>query len=799
LDRKSENVSNFYNQMTNKFNIVGKNFARTDAYEKVTGRARYAADLTFPNMLLAGQKRVPTAHGKILAINTEEAEKLDGIEAIITYRDIPGKNVTGLVQKDQPILAFDKIYCPADVVAIVVGSDKKVIDKALSKIDIVYKEEPILSDYTKALDSDAPLIHPENRSNLVVHYPLRKGNIDKGFRESDIVIERTYSTPAIEHAYIEPECVIAVPDFRKDVYKIYGSIQNPFTCRRIVAEVMGLPLTKIHVIQNELGGSFGGKDDTMDILAARACVSSCRIKKPVKILLSREESIIESYKRHPYTMKYKVGITKQGLLKAMKIDILADAGAYASMSPFVTWRSVVQATGPYEVEHVHTDIRAVYSNNPYTGAMRGFGSPQIIFAQESLMDELADLIGITPLEIRKLNGYKQNSTTASGQVLNQHTVSLHEVIDKAVLESGYINKLKANRQQTIDISDHLYLDNDEFIDGDTTRTGIGMACSFRGCSLGAEGIDATGALISVQNDGSVYLISGLAENGQGLRMTFSMVAAEVLGINPEEIYYLEQDTSRIADGGPTVASRSTLVGGEAVKDAAERVRSRIESVLTSFWNVKKSSKFIFSNGFIRIADSKKSVSFSEACKQAYLNGVNLSAYGWFKGPNVDWNEEVGQGPAYFTYVYGCQIADVQVDVASGKIYVKRVTAVHDAGKIINPLSALGQVYGGVTQGAGYGTIEEVIVKDAVIENINLDEYLIPTSMDIGSIKAFFVENPDKFGPWGGKSLGEPTLEITAAAISNAVANALGKRFYHLPLDLEQIKIGKTLHQIKGGV
>ena len=785
--------------MKNKFTIVGKNLARTDAYEKVTGRAQYAADITFPNMLLSGQKRVPVAHGKILAIHPEEAEKMEGIEAIITYKDIPGKNITGVVKKDQPIFAFDKIHCPAEIVAMVVGSNKKSIEKALTKIEIEYEEEPILSDYRRALDPDAPLIHPESGSNLVVHYPLRKGNVDKGFKDSEIVIERTYTTPAIEHAYIEPECVVAVPDFRKDIYKVYGSIQNPFTCRRIVAEVMGLPLTHIHVIQNELGGSFGGKDDTMDFLAARACVAARKVGQPVKILLTREESIIESYKRHPYTMHYKVGITKQGQLKAMKIDILADAGAYASMSPFVTWRSVVQATGPYEVEHVQTDVRAVYSNNPYTGAMRGFGSPQIIFAQESLMDELAQMCGITPLDIRKINGYKQNSTTASGQVLNQHAVSLHKVIDKAVKESGFHKKYKKRQSVSLDKSEHMYLNDGEFIDGDTVKTGIGIACSFRGCSLGAEGIDATGALISVQNDGSVYLISGLAENGQGLRMTFSMVAAEVLGIDPDDIYYLEQDTSRISDGGPTVASRSTLVGGEAVKDAAEKVRSRIESVLISLWDLKRNSRFQFSEGFIRTADSKKRITFAEACKEAYLKGVNLSAYGWFKGPDVDWDEEIGQGSAYFTYVYGCQVADVEVDVASGKIFVKQVTAVHDAGRIINPLGATGQVYGGVTQGAGYGTIEEVLVKNAVIENNNLDEYLIPTSMDIGEIKAFFVENPDKFGPWGGKSLGEPTLEITAAAVSNAVANALGRRFYHLPLDLEQIKTGKTLHKIRGGM
>ncbi len=782
-----------------KFSIVGKELPRTDAYEKVTGRAQYAADISFPDMCITAQKYISLAHGIIKKIDISKAEKVPGIEAIITSKDVPGQNLSGVIKCDQPVFSYNKIYCPADVVALVVGADKDSIKKALSLINLETEELPILTEYAKALDKDAPLIHPDNKTNLINHYPLRKGDVEKGFAESDIILERTYTTPAVEHAYIEPECITAVPDFRRDVYKIYGSVQNPFTCRRLVATVMNVPLTNIHIIQNELGGSFGGKDDTMDILAARACVACKKVGKPVRIQLSREESINESYKRHPYTMQYKVGVSSRGILKAMKIDIIADGGAYTSMSPFVTWRSVVQATGPYVVENVQTDARAVYTNNPYTGAFRGFGSPQIIFAQESLMDEIAEKLNMSPLEFRRINGYKQNSQTASGQALSGHVVSLNKVMDKAVIEANFntkYNESKSKNDNNIADSENLILRDEQYLSGSKIKKGIGLACSFRGCSLGAEGVDATGALISIQKDGSVYLISGLAENGQGLRMTFSMVAAEVLGILPDDIYYLEQDTSRIADGGPTVASRSTLVGGEAVKAAADIVRKRIEKMLINEWKLGLEATFDFADHYISHEETGHKITFSEACNKAYMNGINLNAYGWFKAPDVNWNEEIGQGPAYFTYVYGCQIAEVEVEIGSGKIFVKTVTAVHDSGRIINKLGALGQIYGGVSQGAGYGIMEEVIVKNAEIQNINFDEYLIPTSVDIGEIKAFFVENPDTFGPFGGKSLGEPALELTAAAINNAVANALGKRFYNLPLDLEQIKTGKTLHQIK---
>ncbi|MBC8313424.1 MAG: xanthine dehydrogenase family protein [Candidatus Cloacimonetes bacterium] len=784
---------------------MGKDIPRTDAYEKVTGRAIFGADLKFSEMLFTAQKRINSAHAKIKNIKISEALKVEGIKTIVTYKDIPGENLVGTVKNDQPIFAHKKVRYPGDVIALVVGKNRQAVQTALKKIEVDYKELPVLSNPQNALDKDAPLIHPENGTNQIVHYPLRKGDVEKGFQQADFILEKEYSTQFVEHAYVEPEVVIAVPDYRKDVYKIYGSIQNPFTTRRIVARVMNLSLNKIRIIQSEIGGSFGGKDDIMNILAARACVACKKVGKPVKIVLTREESIQDGYKRHPYFMNYKVGFLKSGRVISMKIDILADGGAYVSMSPFVTWRSVVQATGPYQIENISTDVLAVYTNNPYTGAMRGFGSPQIIFAQESLMDEIAEKLELNPIEIRKINGYKRNSFTASNQKLNGHKVSLFEVIEKAVSESDFLKKYERNKKSIPkQLQDNSKFEQNKFIlkdknfliDSKTKFKGIGLACSFRGCSLGAEGVDATGAMVSILNDGSVYLLSGLAENGQGLRTTFSIIVAEIFGINPEDIYYLEQDTGTIPDGGPTVASRSTLVGGEASKNAAEKVQKRIENILIKEWHLKGKIEFVFENYQILEKNSQKKISFSDACMLAYQNGINLAAYGWFKAPDVSWDEKKGRGPAYFTYVYGCQVAEVEVDITTGKVFVENITAVHDIGKIINKLGAEGQVFGGTTMGAGYGILEEIIVKKGKIQNLNFNEYLIPTSLDVGKIKAIFLENTDKFGPWGAKSLGEPTLELTAAAINNAASNAIGKRFYNLPLDLEQIKLGKCLYEIK---
>ncbi len=820
-------------KMNREFSKVGKPVVRQDGLGKVTGQAKFADDYRFPGQLYGVMVRLPVSHAEINKIDYRDVRSEPGLWTTCDAGDIPGTNIVGLVRQDQPVFCNEKIVTPGDVVAMLVGESPAALIPLRNKIIIDYTPLPVLTDPCKALESDAPLIHPQNKNNLIVHYPLRKGNVETGFAESDFILEQTYTTPQVEHAYIEPEAVIALPQEGNKGIKIIGSIQNPFSARKIVAAVLGWPLARVRVQQAELGGSFGGKDDLMCILSARAAVGALKAGRPVKICYSREESIMESYKRHPYVMHYKVGFNREGKIKAMKIDILADGGAYASMSPFVTWRSVVQATGPYEIENVWTDVRAVYTNNPYTGAMRGFGSPQPIFAQESLMDEIAIKLGMSPDEIRRINGLRLGSITASGQKLGDHDVNLVKVLEIAVKHSNFISKWKKNqennqkllrgvqkreagklgswevkktedgRQMTAettanqkllrgspDASRGGFLENSP--PGRRRQKGIGLAVSYRGCSLGAEGIDAAAAYLSVQSDGSVYLLSGLAENGQGLRTTFSIIAAEVLGISVEDIYYLELDTGHVPDSGPTVASRSTLMGGGAVKAAAEIVRQRLEELLKKQWNLPD-GEFTFKNHRVSLKDKKKKViSFAELCGLAYNNAVNLAAVGWYQGPKVHWDEAVGQGPAYFTYVYGCQVAEVTVDGVTGEVFIDRVVAVHDPGTVINLLGAQGQVYGGVTQGAGYGIWEEISTSRGFIRELNFDQYLIPTSKDIGEIIPIFVESKEKYGPWGGKSLGEPTLELTAAAAANAVRNAVGTRYFNLPLNLEEILLQKKL-------
>ncbi|MFA5781921.1 MAG: molybdopterin cofactor-binding domain-containing protein, partial [Bacteroidales bacterium] len=762
-------------------NIIGKKVTRIDGYEKVTGKAVYGDDLKLHGMLYAANRYTDIPAGKITRLDISKAEKIEGVEAIALYKDIPGKKRLGPIRHDHYILVNDEVFYIGDVVAVVAAKTKEIAYTAAEAIEIEYEPIEGIFDPAEAVKPTARLIHADFKSNIVNHYPVRKGDVNKGFGQSDNIIEREYRTGFHEHAYIEPETVTAVPDPTTKGYKIYGSIQNPFTTRKIVSLFMGLNLNRVNVYGSTIGGSFGGKDDIINYMACRAALLTKMTGKPVKLTYTREESIRESYKRHPYILNYKVGFNNDGILKAMKIDIIADSGAYSSQSFFVTWRSVVQATGPYEIENVETDIRSVYTNNSYTAAFRGFGSPQIIFAQESLMDEIAAICKISPLEIRRINGYKQGSITASGQKLTEHKVSLNEVIEKAIEKSDYKNKIEEYKKQNENGARYKY--------------GIGLACSYRGCSLGAEGIDATSAIVSVQADGSVYVLAGLNENGQGMRTTFCQIAAEVLGTTLDKVVFLEPQTANIPDGGPTVASRATLTGGNAVIDASQNIKKTIFNIIKDELKVHNIDETVWENGLISRKQPSPDIEpiyFEKAVEMSFKAGVNLSAYGWFKAPDVSWDEETGQGNAYFTYVYACQVAEIKVDTLTGKIEVLKVTAVHDVGKVINRLGIEGQVYGGVAQGIGYAVLEDFNIQNGIIKSPNLDEYLIPTIKDIHEIDPVLIENPDKYGPFGAKSIGEPTLELASAAINNAMKFATGKYFYQIPLTLERVYLGKNL-------
>ena len=758
--------------------MIGNKVQRIDGVEKVTGRAIYGDDIKLNGLLHAACRYTDIPAGKIKSVDISKAQDLPGVRAIALFEDVPGDQKVGPIRADQLVIVNDEVFYSGDVIAVVAADTRKQAQAAADHILVEYEPFTPISDPEEAIKEGARLVHSDYDSNVVLHYPLRRGDVDAGFADSDTVLERTYRTGFHEHAYIETESLTAVPAPSGKSIDILGSIQNPYTTRRIVSAFLGMPLGGVVVKTSTLGGSFGGKDDTVNCVACRAALMARITGRPVKLTLPREESIKESYKRHPYVMTYKAGFTKEGILKAMKIDILVDSGAYSSQSFFVTWRSVVQATGPYAIPNVSTDITTVYTNNTYTGAYRGYGSPQIIYAQESLMDEIASVCGISPIELRKRNGYKQNDITATGQKLSGHTVSLTEVMEKAADSISFEEK-RAEFAAKNAASERF-------------KYGIGMACSFRGCSLGAEGTDASCAMLRIWPDGSISLGTAVSENGQGLSTTMCMTAAEALGVEMDRFQFLAPQTDTMPDGGPTVASRGTIVGGNAVIDAARQVKEVLFDFIKGELGVNELAETSWADSKISAESTGKSVSFDDAVARASQAGCPLDATGWFHAPEVSFDEETGQGNAYFTYVYGCQIAEVKLDSYTGKLEVIHISAAHDAGKVINPLAHKGQIYGGIAQGMGYGIFEDYNIQNGDVKSLNFDEYLIPTIKDMPTVDAILVENPDADGPYGAKSIGEPTLELTAAAVNNAFASAAGTFNYQQPLTLEQAFLGYNL-------
>jgi CO/xanthine dehydrogenase Mo-binding subunit len=763
--------------MGDKKSLVGKSVPRVDAREKVTGAAVYGQDIFMDGMLFARVKRAEFPHAKISGIDTSRARRLAGVAAVATAKDIPGEKTFGTVIRDNRPIADDRVRYLGDAVAVVAAESEAVAERAVDLITVKYEELPAVFDPREALKAGAPEIH--EGGNLIIHHKTRKGSVEEGFKASDLIIERSYSTQRIEHTYLETECVIAYLQ-ADGTLVVKGSHQNIYSIRSSVSRFLGLPLSKVRIVQACLGGSFGGKDDSMSVLSCRAGLLALITGRPVKITNSREDSILESYKRHPYFLDYRVGLKNDGTLQAMEIKIVADGGAYASMTPFVTWRSAVHATGPYRVPHVKTDVYGAYTNNTYTGAMRGFGSPQITFAYESLMDEIADEIGMDPYELRLKNALRDNDITATGQKLT-HRVSVSEALTMTARAAGWREKRKGFPERNANRA---------------RRRGIGLACSYRGVALGAEGVDATGAIVKVHSDGSIDLTTGLVEMGQGLKTVFSQIAAHELGVPLERIHYTESDTSTITDGGPTVASRSTIMGGSAVRKAAVAVRGKLFKIVGEKLGASP-PELVAADDKIFVKDNPdRAVAFDEAVSIALAKGEHLSSFAWHVSPSIWWSEEEGRGDAYFTYVYGCQVAEVEVDIETGKIDVVNVWAAHDMGTAINPEAVKGQIYGGVAMGIGYGILEEVELADGVTETMNMDEYLIPTSMDVGKIEAFIIEHEDACGPYGAKCIAEPTAELCAGAIANAVFHATGRRIREIPINLERVVLGYKLTKKK---
>ncbi|HBY57677.1 MAG TPA: xanthine dehydrogenase [Candidatus Atribacteria bacterium] len=762
------------------YKIVNKSVERIDVYEKVTGKAKYGADLNCGSQLYAKTVYSRYPHAKILKIDTKEAEGLEGVIMVITAKDVPGNNI---MFGKFPVLAQNEVKYIGDGVAVVAAESKEIAEKAAKLVRVEYEELPGVFDLEEAKVENSKRVHSEIENNFIEHshHLLRSGDVEKGFKEAEVILERTYRTQFVDQAYIEPEAVIVLPDPYKIGVEIHGSIQNPYTIRENVATVLGLKINQVRVIQSTIGGSFGGKDESVMLMAARCAVIALKTGRPVKMVLTREESFLESSKRHPFQANYKIGAKKDGSIVAVENKVYVQGGAYNNKASFANWRASIHAAGPYTIPHIKTDIYGLYTHTIYGGAYRGFSAPQMVFATESLIDELAEELKMSPQEIRLKNCLKPGDEMGTGQILlpGKIPAPLEKMIREICRKTDFESKRKKYIQEREGFN--------------PLKKGIGLSCTFRGAGLGGEGIDTASATVTIDIDGSILIQSGLVEMGQGMRTAHAQIVAEVLGVSLDRITFGNTDTAVTMDSGATVASRGILAGGNAMLIAATELLQRLHQQASimlncNIENLISENEFIFNK-----SKPDKKLTFEEVVKECLKGqGLSLSAQGWYNPGPEKLSPETGRGKAYPTYSYGTAVAELRVDVQTGKINVEKITAAYEIGKAINPQIAKSQFYGGILQGVGYAIMEEMRTKDGYLKTKNFDDFLIPSSADMPEMEVTIYESDDPVGPFGAKSVGELGIELIAPALANALYNATGKRIRELPLNLERVLLGKTL-------
>jgi len=748
---------------------IGENVVRVDSLEKVLGNPVYTADLIPKGTIYAKLFHSSIPHGIVKRMDLGAARSHPGVLGVLTSKDIPGLNESSAVLPDRQLFSDPVVRSTGDILGAVIAETSPSASDAAAKITVDYERLPTIFDPIKALEAGAVKVH--EKGNIARQMRIRKGNVEEGFSRSDIVFEKTYRTQFQDAAPLEPEVGLAIPE--DGGVRVIGSMQSPHHTQAAVAKVLKLPPEKVRVIQAVTGGAFGPKsDETPYDVCSTAALAAVKFRRPVYCGMDREDSMVMHTKRHPFVISHKTGVSKDGMLLADESRIVGDTGAYASLGVFVIVRATFHTVGAYEVPNVKADSYLVYTNNTYTGSLRGFGGPQAIFAIESQMEELARRLGMDPLEFRVRNMLLPGKKNATSAVMDA-SCGLPQCVEKVVNSSNYREKARRYRSQT-----------------GNARRGLGIALLMHGNSLGPEGNDYGAVHVEVLSDGSVSVGSGLTEYGTGAISGMMQVASSVLGV-PLSRFKLERpDTSKHRESGPTVASRVVVIGGNASKLAAEKLRSRIiplaaEMLKSDPENVAMADGVAFDR-----RDPSSTVQWDDIVAEAYRRGISLKEDGFFMAPAAPWDQEVGQGTPYVQYTWGALVVEVEVDMGTGCYRVVGAHAAYDVGKAVNPAGVLGQIYGGTVQGLGYAMMEELLHKDGVVVNPNLGDYYIPTSMDIPEeFKAFIVEVPGPLGPFGAKIIAEPPIVLPGAAVRNAVLNATGVSVDDLPVTSEKVLMG----------
>jgi CO/xanthine dehydrogenase Mo-binding subunit len=691
---------------------VGRNVPRKEGRDKVTGRALYVDDLTFPGMLHGRTIRSTVPCGEVTAIRHDFDRR--GF-TVADCRDIPGRNAVALIELDQPCLVEREVRHFAEPILLLAHEDR---DRVL--------EASVSIDYRPA----EPIYDPERSDLCFKEIVIEKGDLARGFARADRVVEGEYRLGHQEQLYIEPNGVIAVPE--NGGVTVYGSLQCPYYVHRALKVLLGLPDEKVRVVQTETGGGFGGKEEYPSMIAGHASILALKSGRPVKLVYDRVEDMVATTKRHPGVIRHRTGVTRDGRLTAIDIDVLLDGGAYMTLSPVVLSRGVIHATGPYRCENVRIHGRVVRTNTPPNGAFRGFGAPQTQFAAEVQMERIAEALEMDPVRLRETNAFRPGDTTATGQKLGRDCSAV-KVLREAVKRSHFRAKRRAWRG---------------------TNRGIGLALFFHGSGFtgGGEVKLASKASLELTESGARILVAS-TEIGQGTRTMHAQIVADVLGIAYENVEVEAADTARVPDSGPTVASRTCMVVGKILERCAAEIREKLGKM--------SPREYLATHGSLVVTKE-------------------------YAGPDgLYWDDDTYRGDAYGAYGWGCDVVEIERDPVTFEIRPTRFTAVSEIGKAIHPILAAGQIEGGTAQGIGYALLEEVAMRDGRMANSQLTNYLVPTTLDTPEIDVAILENPYAYGPFGAKGVGEMPIDGPAPAIVNAI-RSLGLDVRAIPATPERI-------------
>ena len=737
--------------------VVGQWTAAPGAEEIVTGKARYCPDIRLPGMLCGKLLYSPYARARITKLDVSKARKLDGVYAVMTHADIPGENSYLYAQPDQPLLVVDEVRFQGDAVAAVAARDSQTADAALAAIDVEYEELPGLFDPLEAMRQDP--------DNVMMSQMYRSGDVAAAIASADVVIENTYRTQWAEHAFLETEGGVGLVDDDGGI-TVYSSCQAPHRDRMQIARALAMPESMVRVITPYIGGAFGAKDEAH--VQIHAGLLAHAAQRPVHLIRERRESMLTHVKRHPFVVEYTTAATSEGKLLAVKARAIADAGPYTNSTHEVLNKFGEFIGGPYAVQNVEVEKIGVHTNNPITGAFRGFGAPQAAFIYESQMDDLARQLGMDPLEIRLLNGVETGTKMYTGVVVREGTA------------------MKASLKRAAEMIEWKKRDQVERQPAGHLRRGWGMATILKGSGLGRGLSDHAGVMLEMHRDGSVVLHSGAADMGQGIITVMAQLAAERLGVDLTSVRVVRADTSKSPDAGASCASRQAMVSGNAVLEAANTIRDTLLTLAAGKTKIAK-DRLDLRAGQLLVDGEAHELSVRDLAQRAGNWGYALHAESLvhFEYPNDV--PEISYRYSQEVFQFCTQIAQVLVDCETGQVTVERLIAVHDAGKMINPGGVYGQIEGGVAQGIGYALTEELVVSEGHTQNPSLENYVIPLALDLPEIEMEVLEIPEPTGaPLGAKGIAESPIIPTAPAIRNAIYDAIDKPLYELPMTPERV-------------